>query len=453
MVLTFEAWRSKTPRIRRPNPLGIVVFLLCLFVLAGNSLALSKGTWAVSVDGEPVARVSDFQSLEQALDNLSSQYGEIEGRPVAWARVNAVRVSGGGEALVGTQELEDRLAEVLGFARDAVAVCIDGEKRFVFADRATAREFLTRVRDSYTVEEGAKAEFLEDVCLIGMRVRCDEITELEEAVLLARQDIENVQKYRICERDTLWDVARKHNLTVADLLASNPAIKENSILKIGDELIITRHKPILTVVTTAQVVETREIPYKTSIKRDPNMPAGQRKVLKAGAPGLEEVTFHVVRQNGRLVAQERLETRELKAAVTRVEVAGSKITLASRGGGGQLAWPTRGGVISGFGPRGGGFHSGIDIGASHGTPVVAAGAGVAVGAGWHGGYGIMVDISHGNGVVTRYAHLSSAAVSAGQEVDRGQHIGAVGSTGRSTGPHLHFEVLVNDQPQNPLNYL
>jgi len=450
--LPLEFLCRRTPRVRRPNPLGIVVFLLSLLILAGNSLALNKGTWAVSVDGEPVARVSDFQSLERALDNLSSQYGEIEGRPVAWARVNAVRVPGGG-VTIGAQELEDRLAEALGFARDAVAVCIDGEKRFVFADRATAKEFLNRVLDSYTVEDEAERRFLEDVQLVGTRVRCDEVTGLEEAFLLARQDMENVQKHRIREGDTLWDVAAKHNLSVADLLKSNPAVKENTILRIGDELIIARHKPLLTVVTTAQVVETREIPYKTTVKRDPNLPAGQRKVLEAGAAGLEEVTFRVVRQNGRLVAQERLGAREIRPAVNRVEVAGSKITLASRGGGGQLAWPAGGGVISGFGSRGRGFHSGIDIGAGYGSPVAAAGAGVVVRAGWHGGYGIAVDISHGNGVVTRYAHMSSVAVSAGQEVDRGQYIGAVGSTGRSTGPHLHFEVLLNGEPHNPLNYL
>jgi len=452
VVLPLEFFYSKTTRVRRPNPLGIAVFLLCLLVLGGNSLALDSGTWAVSVEGKPVAQVSDFESLERALYSLKSQYGEIESQPVPWARVNAVRVSGGGAA-VSAQELEDRLADALGFAREAVAVRIDGEKRFVFADRSEAREFLNRVLDSYTVEEGAERRFLEDVQLVGTRVRCDEVTGLDEALFLARQDIENVQKHVVREGDTLWDVAAEHRLSAAQLLASNPAVKETSILRIGDELVIARHKPLLTVVTTAQVVKTREIPYRTTVRRDPGLPVGQRKVLEAGAAGLEEVTLRVVRQNGRLVAQERLKARETKPVVNRVEAAGSKIILASRGGGGQLAWPAGGGVISPFGPRGGGFHSGIDIGAGHGAPVVAAGPGVVVRAGWHGGYGKVIDISHGNGVVTRYAHLSSVAKSAGQEVDRAQYIGAVGSTGRSTGPHLHFEVLINGRAQNPLNYL
>jgi murein DD-endopeptidase MepM/ murein hydrolase activator NlpD len=99
------------------------------------------------------------------------------------------------------------------------------------------------------------------------------------------------------------------------------------------------------------------------------------------------------------------------------------------------------------------MHEGIDIGAGYGSSVVAAAGGTVIAAGWDGGYGKCVQISHGGGTVTRYAHLSSINVSAGQRVDRGQLIGLVGSTGNSTGPHLHFEVIIGGQPRNPVNYL
>ena len=100
-------------------------------------------------------------------------------------------------------------------------------------------------------------------------------------------------------------------------------------------------------------------------------------------------------------------------------------------------------------------HTGIDIAASYGTPIGAADAGIVslVNLGWGGGYGNYVVITHGNGYVTLYAHLSAIDVSANQPVQRGQQIGAEGSTGFSTGPHLHFEIRQNGVYQNPLSFL
>ena len=119
-------------------------------------------------------------------------------------------------------------------------------------------------------------------------------------------------------------------------------------------------------------------------------------------------------------------------------------------------WPTSGYVSSPYGLRWNGteFHQGIDIAAETGTPIVATADGVVTAAGWDGsGYGNMVDIDHGDGIVTRYGHASAVAVTPGQTVRRGQVIAYVGSTGYSTGPHLHYEVRVNGQPVNPAGYL
>jgi murein DD-endopeptidase MepM/ murein hydrolase activator NlpD len=118
-------------------------------------------------------------------------------------------------------------------------------------------------------------------------------------------------------------------------------------------------------------------------------------------------------------------------------------------------WPTRGTLTSGYGWRWGRMHRGIDIGAPTGTPVVAAAAGEVVFSGWNsGGYGNMVDIRHADGSVTRYAHNSRLLVRVGQQVDQGQTISEVGSTGYSTGPHLHFEVHLPSQGTvNPIAYL
>ena len=119
-------------------------------------------------------------------------------------------------------------------------------------------------------------------------------------------------------------------------------------------------------------------------------------------------------------------------------------------------WPTNGFISSGYGLRWNGaeFHQGIDIAAEMGTPIVATADGVVTIAGWNaGGYGNMVDIDHGSGVSTRYGHASAVVVTAGQRVRRGQIIAYVGSTGHSTGPHLHYEVRLSGQPVNPTSYL
>jgi murein DD-endopeptidase MepM/ murein hydrolase activator NlpD len=99
------------------------------------------------------------------------------------------------------------------------------------------------------------------------------------------------------------------------------------------------------------------------------------------------------------------------------------------------------------------MHEGIDVGASTGIPIWAAKAGRVIHSGWMNGYGNVVVIDHGEGFTTVYAHQSRLGTSNGASVDRGQVIGYVGSTGRSTGPHLHFETRFSGSPRNPMNYL
>lgn len=120
----------------------------------------------------------------------------------------------------------------------------------------------------------------------------------------------------------------------------------------------------------------------------------------------------------------------------------------------SFAKPTTGIISSRYGSRWGSTHKGIDIAAATGTSIKAAASGTVTSAGWNnGGYGYLIIISHGNGVQTYYGHCSSIAVKEGQKVSQGDVIGKVGSTGRSTGSHLHFEIRVNGTAYNPLNYV
>jgi len=122
-------------------------------------------------------------------------------------------------------------------------------------------------------------------------------------------------------------------------------------------------------------------------------------------------------------------------------------------------WPVEGPITAAFGERidpfngEGAFHRGVDISSEYGSRIVAPAEGVVTFASAYAGYGRMIEIDHGRGILTRYGHLSSWAVTAGQHVQRGQVIGYVGSSGRSTGPHLHYEVWLHDVPVNPYKYL
>lgn len=154
-------------------------------------------------------------------------------------------------------------------------------------------------------------------------------------------------------------------------------------------------------------------------------------------------------------AQLARDSEEIAALIRERLAASSGAVLGT----GRFIYPVSARISSGFGNRihpilgYSRFHAGVDFGASHGSTIRAADAGRVIFAGWYGGYGRAVIVDHGNGITTLYAHTSGLYVSQGQVVSQGQAIAAVGSTGLSTGPHLHFEVRQNGNPVNPMGYL
>ena len=185
-----------------------------------------------------------------------------------------------------------------------------------------------------------------------------------------------------------------------------------------------------------------------------------RDRLAASQSGL--VAAQAQRQDdlAELTAMEREQLAEMDALqeVSATLAAKIQAAQAAAGTGGSpsasgYVWPVAGPVTSPFGWRWGRMHEGIDIAAASGTPIGASAAGTVIYAGWLGGYGNVVVIDHGGGISTTYGHQSSLAVGNGSYVAQGQTIGYVGSTGHSTGPHLHFEVRLNGVPEDPLGYL
>lgn len=204
-----------------------------------------------------------------------------------------------------------------------------------------------------------------------------------------------------------------------------------------------------TSVISARTAQTREV--RDVLVGARNDLAGQKQQK---AEDLSELSAEA-----RAEAEEIDSLRASSAALTaRIQAAqaarssstpGPSATPSSSG----LIWPASGGVTSPFGFRWGRMHEGIDIGAPYGAAIHAAASGSVIYCGWEGGYGNLVVIDHGGNLATAYGHQSSIAVTCGQQVSQGQVIGYVGSTGHSTGPHLHFEVRVNGSPVDPLGYL
>jgi murein DD-endopeptidase MepM/ murein hydrolase activator NlpD len=147
---------------------------------------------------------------------------------------------------------------------------------------------------------------------------------------------------------------------------------------------------------------------------------------------------------GTAVAGDRQEPPSLAMIVLEPPPDGSRV---------RLLWPLPGGVGSGFGPRAGGWHGGIDIQAERGTPIQAAAPGMVVSSGFERGYGNVVKIWHAGDLMTVYAHNHENHVRVGEWVDRGQVVGTVGATGRATAPHLHFEVRLDGRKYDPLFWL
>ena len=183
----------------------------------------------------------------------------------------------------------------------------------------------------------------------------------------------------------------------------------------------------------------------------------QVKLKNALDARIEQVTSEVAalsREEATLSAliRARQAPPESPAAAAAAPAAAANAPAAKVGGSG-VAWPTNGSVTSGFGYRWGSLHAGIDIANGVGTPIRAAKGGTVILAGWNGGYGNCIVIDHGGGFSTLYGHMTRLRASDGQRVSQGDLIGDMGSTGNSTGSHLHFETRVNGSPQDPSRYL
>jgi murein DD-endopeptidase MepM/ murein hydrolase activator NlpD len=250
-----------------------------------------------------------------------------------------------------------------------------------------------------------------------------------------------MREHTVSAGDTLYDIAEKYHINEDTLVWANGLEENPDLLRLGQQLIIPSVDGVLYTVAqgdtlesiakklSANVANTTSFEWNHLDPQNPTITVGQKimvvggvRPMPAAAPNVAPVPV--------------LQTARAPANAPR--------------GDGRFTYPATGQVTQKFGR----YHPAIDLASYIGNPVKSAAAGYVAESGWSNvGYGYHIIIDHGNGYQTMYAHLSKMSVKAGQTVTQGQLIGTVGSTGNSTGPHLHFEVRLNGMAQNPFNFL
>ncbi|MBR4139493.1 MAG: peptidoglycan DD-metalloendopeptidase family protein [Lachnospiraceae bacterium] len=302
-------------------------------------------------------------------------------------------------------------------------------------------------------EDGLKAmSFGEKVEISEAYVSKSLVTSPEEAADQITKESQKNEIYVVKSGDTLSTIANGHGLYVKDVLALNSGLAENTMLHIGDEIIITVPQPELTIMTVEQSTYEEEYFAEVEYVYNDNWYTTKSVVLQEQEAGYHEVTALITKRNGVEESREMIDEVILKEPVKKIVEIGTQtpptyIKPLSGGrqtsGYGKRKAPTKGASTN---------HRAIDWATPTGTAIWASSGGTVSVAGWQSGYGYVVYINHPDGNQTRYGHLSKILVSTGQKVKQGQKIALSGNTGRSTGPHLHFELRVNGNPVNPYNY-
>ncbi len=360
-------------------------------------------------------------------------------------------------ALPGLKIFADALKK-----KTAYQLVVNGETWFTVSQKDALERMLKEYQQRYLadIDKNAKiirVAFSQKVEIVEATVAPEEIGTLEAA----REKISAVEQEAVAIEikpgDNLWNLAKANHITVNELEIFNPDLDPDQIFP-GDKLVVRPLDPALDVVIELENTIVEPIPFGIKYQKDNRFYKNQKQVISEGIDGQKEVRYQITLRNGYQSSLKATDEKKLKEPVSAVVRIGTKTTV-SRGGRNNYGVVSGKRISSRYGSRihpitgRRRFHDGLDIAATYGNGVYAYTDGRVVAAGWNGGYGNCILIDHGDGLQTRYGHLSAIYVQVGQKVGTGVKIGAIGSSGNSTGPHLHFEVIKHGQTKNPLNYL
>ena len=394
-------------RRRLPVVCGLVLALTFAASAAGQDIEDRKAT----IDARIASLEAEIAAAKEKEGVLTSQLGAV---------VEELRAAE--SAVDEAQGSLDRLEEELAEEKDRL-------------DRLTAR-----LQEQTRRLKILQAEYRRAVEILESRVRAIYIEQQPDvlSILVSAESFGDlIDSYEFVNRIGLQDqkIARQVDAAKAKAAAKRRATAHTRRLAAAAVSVISARTE------EARVVRNELVSSRDSL-------AAARRLKRSALSGARETREEYLHEVEALAAQ----SEELAAAIRNAQAGvGSSGTGAPSVAG--LIWPVSGPVVSGYGMRWGRLHEGIDITASTGTPIWAAAAGTVIYAGWLGGYGNLVVVDHGNGLATAYAHASAILVSVGQSVAQGETVSLVGSTGNSSGPHLHFEVRVNGVAVDPLLYL
>lgn len=448
-----QLWgKNKNKKVFTYTAVGFVIIILG--IVLNISINNSLKAYEVQMEGKVLAVVRNEEDFTEALEAIKKEVQDLYGHEFAVPEdISITETKAKNDLITDIDTMIYNIKKQLDMKVKAIAITVDGEKVAFVKDKATANEILEELKNLYITEETKYEDigFSEEVVFEEVAVAVHEIKEKEEVFQLITVGTDEEKIHEVAAGESAWAIARRYDLRVEDIQAANPGINPER-LQIGQQLSLVVPKPYITVKTKEYVELVEAIPFETQYEQTDSLYKGDKKITVQGVEGEREIKAYIIKENGVIKDREILEEKILSEPKTRVIAEGTKprpATVAT----GTFANPTRGRLTSGFGTRWGRRHTGIDIANSTGTSITAADAGKVSFAGYSGSYGNLVIINHENGYQTYYAHCSKILVSKGTRVYKGQEIAKVGSTGNSTGPHLHFEVRKNGTPINPLQFV
>ena len=455
----MRAFKNFCDAHKKPLLVMFSVFIMLIVGVAGvfnyctaYEYSYNGRTLGLVKEKDDVLRITDLVqgalTEDKNVDVVIDPASDIE-----FKRVSAL----GNVEIDSSEEVLKHLSYMGNLNVKAYGIYINGEKVGSVENKETAAKVLQDIKDRYTSKrEGAKIEeavFIENVEARQTNTELEDVFSEKEMVKRLCTSGEKETMYKVVVGDTLADIAKRYSVDENDILEDNPGVDKKK-LEVGSTLLIKQNAPVLTVQITELVTYEKEIEHEVDKQEDADMYEGDTKTKQAGENGVSEITSRIVLINGEEKEETPLVTTVKKEPVTEIITVGTKERPPTVGSG-KYIWPLSGGytLTSNFGGRWGTTHEGIDLGVSVGTTVMAADGGTVTYSGYSGAYGYLVIIDHQNGMETRYAHNSELLVSVGDKVYQGQSIAKSGNTGRSTGPHLHFEVRVGGVAKDPMNYL
>lgn len=434
--------------------LMLIVIGVCIFSIYKINEIRTRA-YIVYYGNEEVGIVRDKGEAEKILEQLQAELCSIHNSNIVLKdtlKFDDTHVKD--NMLTSLEELQSNIKSKLTYNVKGYVLVVDGEELGYSNSKEELENILERLKEPYLNEEESQIldiGFVEDVKIVEKEFPLNKIKDGEEILEYILTGSEEIRTHTVEVGESLWTIAKIYDVSVDDLILAN-SDKDPERLQIGDEIKLTIPKPLITVEIVEEVEYTASVDFEVKTEYDDSMYKTQSKVKVKGQKGETKYLSKVIKHNGIVVDKEILKEEVIKEPVDQIVVQGTK-ELPKTAATGTFLLPTRGRLSSRYGMRGGRMHYGIDIAAPAGTAIKAADGGKVTYAGWKGSYGYLVEIDHENGYVTRYAHCSKIEVKVGSRVYKGQIIARVGSTGRSTGSHLHFEVLKNGVHVNPYGYV